>query len=86
MKANQSPPLAPKFSKLPAAGERCKLTGASRSWLLDADQRAGERAFLFKVTKAGKRGVTFINNAKLLAFMDYEENAYHNKRSRAKHR
>lgn len=72
-----TPPL-PEVCKLPAPRERCLITGASRTWLLETDERAKRegRGFLFRVRQPGKmRGAVFVNVRKLLAFLQAEEAA-----------
>ena len=71
-------PALPEVSRLPAPGERCAISGASRTWLLETDARAKKSGagFLFRVRQPGKtRGAVFVNTAKLLAFLRAAEAA-----------
>ena len=61
-------PGLPEFSRLPRAGEREPITGASRGWLLDFDRElpTGEK-FIVRAKRRGRvRGVCFIDAGKLL--------------------
>lgn len=66
-----SPALAgqlPEFCKLPSPRERCPLTGASRSWILDME-KAG-RVKVVRVRQPGKmRGACFVYVPSLLALL-----------------
>ena len=73
-------PVLPEVAKLPAPRQRCKICGASRSWMLEANERAKveKRAFLFRVRQPGRmKGACFVNVRKLLAFLAAEEAADH---------
>jgi hypothetical protein len=61
----------PELARLPRPRERCHITGASRSWLIEQNNAMpSQERFLFSVRKRGKmRGAVFINVAKLVAFM-----------------
>lgn len=65
------PPLLPEFTRLPRPRERDPITGASRTWLIQTNDRlSADRRFLFRVRQRGKiRGTCFINVAKLLAVL-----------------
>jgi hypothetical protein len=61
----------PEFSKLPSPRERCPLTGASRSWILDMEQ-AG-RVKIVRIRQPGKmRGACFIYVPSLMALLRAE--------------
>lgn len=71
-------PVLPEITKLPAPRGRCIITGASRSWLLEANDRAKleGRGFVFRVRQPGRmRGACFLNVRRLLEFMRAEEAA-----------
>jgi hypothetical protein len=58
----------PEFCKLPSPRERCPLTGASRSWILDME-KAG-RVKVIRVRQPGKmRGACFVYVPSLLALL-----------------
>jgi hypothetical protein len=74
---NVPSPSLPEICRLPRPGARDPISGASRTWLLEADATLtpGER-FLFRIRKRGRlRGAVFINVAKLLAFLRKAEAA-----------
>lgn len=63
----ENPVIWPEFAKLPRPHERCSITGASRSWLLDHDS---EGKYLVRIRQRGKlRGAVFIIVPKLLAYL-----------------
>jgi len=68
---NSALQTVPELTRLPQPRERCPLTGSSRSWLIEHnDALPPPEKFLFSVRKRGKmRGATFVNVAKLMAFM-----------------
>lgn len=73
-------PMLPEVCKLPPPRRRCIITGASRSWLLEAHERAKQegRGFIFRVRQPGRvRGACFLNVRRLLDFMRAEEAADH---------
>ncbi len=58
----------PEFCKLPSPRERCPLTGASRSWILDME-KAG-RVKIIRVRQPGKlRGACFVYVPSLIALL-----------------
>ncbi len=58
----------PEFCKLPSPRERCPLTGASRSWILDME-KAG-RVKIVRVRQPGKmRGACFVYVPSLIALL-----------------
>jgi len=58
----------PEFCKLPNPRERCPLTGASRSWILDME-KAG-RVKIVRLRKPGKmRGACFVSVPSLMALL-----------------
>lgn len=59
------------FSRLPKAGQRCPVSGASRSWLIETDAKLGpDEKFLVRVRRRGcLRGTVFISVPKLCAFI-----------------
>ena len=64
-------PTLPEMVRLPRPRERCTITGASRTWLIERNERlpAPDR-FLFRIRPLGKmRGAVFVNVGKLMAFM-----------------
>ena len=73
-------PALPEIVKLPAPRGRCPITSASRSWLLEAHERAKRdgRGFVFRIRQPGRRrGACFLNVRKLLEFMRTAEAADH---------
>ena len=61
-------PLIPEFVKLPAPKERCPVTGASRSWILD-QERLG-RIKIVRIRQPGRmRGACFVYLPSLLALL-----------------
>lgn len=57
----------PEYSRLPRPRERCPISGASRTWLIEHDAMGH---FLFRVRLPGKmRGTVFVNVTKLLAYL-----------------
>lgn len=61
----------PEFCKLPSPRERCPLTGASRSWILDME--AAGRVKIVRVRQPGKmRGACFVYVPSLLALLRSE--------------
>jgi hypothetical protein len=59
------------FSRLPKAGQRCPVSGASRTWLVETNAKigAGEK-FLVRVRRRGcLRGTVFVSVPKLCAFI-----------------
>ncbi|MGA3171069.1 MAG: hypothetical protein ABSE62_08640 [Chthoniobacteraceae bacterium] len=64
-------PQLPEVARLPRPRERCPITGASRTWLIETDEGLPpSETFLFRVRQRGKRrGAVFINVPKLLAFL-----------------
>jgi hypothetical protein len=59
------------FARLPRPCERCAISGASRTWLLETDAAlpSAER-FLFRVRPCGKhRGLVFIDRERLINFL-----------------
>ena len=66
--APAQPGTTPEFSKLPSPRERCVISGASRSWLLD-QERLG-RIKIVRVRQPGRvRGACFIYVPSLLALL-----------------
>ena len=66
-----TPPPLSEFARLPRPCERCSISGASRTWLLETDAAlpSAER-FLFRVRPRGKhRGLVFIDRERLLNFL-----------------
>jgi hypothetical protein len=63
--------MLPEVTRLPAPRERCPISGASRTWLIESnDSLPAPDRFLFRVRQRGKiRGAVFVNVAKLLAFL-----------------
>jgi hypothetical protein len=61
----------PELTRLPRPGDRCPITGASRTWLIEQDDNLpAEEKFLFRIRQRGKtRGAVFVNIAKLMAYM-----------------
>lgn len=59
------------FSRLPKAGERCPVSGASRSWLIETDQKlSAADKFLVRVRRRGcLRGTVFCSVPRLCAFI-----------------
>ncbi|MCX6971191.1 MAG: hypothetical protein NTV93_13710 [Verrucomicrobia bacterium] len=59
------------FVRLPKAGERCPVSGASRSWLIETDQELSpEDRFLIRVRRRGcLRGTVFTSVPKLSSFL-----------------
>ena len=59
------------FSRLPKPGERCPVSGASRSWLIETDAKLGpDERFLVRVRRRGcLRGTVFVSVPKLCAFI-----------------
>jgi len=59
------------FARLPKAGERCAVSGASRSWLIETDAKLGpEDRFLIRVRRRGcLRGTVFTSVPKLSSFL-----------------
>ena len=59
------------FARLPKAGERCPVTGTSRSWLVETDASLGpDDRFLIRVRRRGcLRGAVFISVPKLSSFL-----------------
>ncbi len=59
------------FGRLPKAGERCSVSGASRSWLIETDAKVGpDERFLVRVRRRGcLRGTVFVSVPKLCAFI-----------------
>ena len=79
-------PVLPEVCKLPPPRGRCLITGASRSWLIETNDRAQAegRGFIFRVRQPGRtRGACFINVRKLLDFLRAEEAADHARRGDA---
>ena len=73
-------PVLPEVTKLPPPRGRCIICGASRSWMLEANERAKreKRAFLFRVRQPGKiKGACFVNVRALLSYLHAEEAADH---------
>ena len=68
-------PALPTVSRLPAPRERCPISGASRTWLIETNETLGaHQRFLFRVRQRGKvRGAVFVNVTKLLAFLQKAE-------------
>lgn len=62
------PGAMPEWCKLPAPRERCPITGASRSWILD--QEALGRVKVVRVRRPGRmRGACFVFVPSLLALL-----------------
>ena len=62
------PGQLPEFCKLPSPGERCPLTGASRSWILDMEKLG--KVKVVRVRQPGKmRGACFVYVPSLLALL-----------------
>ena len=59
------------FSRLPKAGERCPVSGASRTWLIETDAKLpAEQRFLIRIRRRGcLRGTVFVSVPKLCAFI-----------------
>jgi hypothetical protein len=58
----------PEFAKLPRPRERCPITGASRTWLLEHGDAGHFK--LVRIRKTGAtRGAIFVHVASLLAFL-----------------
>ena len=59
------------FSRLPKAGGRCAVSGASRTWLIETNAKLPiEQRFLVKVRRRGcLRGTVFVSVPKLYAFL-----------------
>ena len=59
------------FSRLPKAGERCAVSGASRSWLIETDAKLGpDDRFLVRVRRRGcLRGTVFVSVPRLCKFL-----------------
>jgi hypothetical protein len=59
------------FQRLPRAGERCPVSGASRSWLIETDAKLPpDERFLVRVRRRGcLRGAVFISVPRLTAFI-----------------
>jgi hypothetical protein len=58
----------PEFSKLPSPRERCRFTGASRTWLLEHGDLKHFK--LVRIRKPGTvRGAVFVHVPSLLAFI-----------------
>jgi hypothetical protein len=59
------------FVRLPKAGERCAVSGASRSWLIETDASLGpDDRFLIRVRRRGcLRGAVFASVPKLSSFL-----------------
>jgi hypothetical protein len=76
-------PQIPFLTRLPRPGEREPITNASRSWLLDTnDKLPPEERFLFRVRQRDKiRGVVFVNVEKLLAVLRRAEIEDHERRT-----
>jgi hypothetical protein len=70
-------PILPEFTRLPRPRDRCPITGASRTGLIEWDSRLpAQEKFLFRVRERGKiRGAVFINTKRLLSFMQKAEAA-----------
>lgn len=59
------------FSRLPRAGERCPVSGASRSWLIETDASLPpDQRFLVRVRRRGcLRGTVFVSVPRLSSFI-----------------
>ena len=59
------------FSRLPKVKERCPISGASRSWLIETNAKLpGKDQFLVRVRRSGcLRSVVFVSVPKLTAFL-----------------
>jgi len=59
------------FSRLPKVKERCPVSGASRSWLIETNAKLpGKEQFLVRVRRRGcLRGVVFVSVPKLMTFL-----------------
>jgi hypothetical protein len=59
------------FSRLPRAGERCPVSGASRSWLIETDAKLPpDERFLVRVRRRGcLRGAVFVSVPRLSDFI-----------------
>ena len=59
------------FSRLPKVKERCPVSGASRSWLLETNAKLPVKdQFLVRVRRRGcLRGVVFVSVPKLMEFL-----------------
>jgi len=59
------------FSRLPRAGERCPVSGASRSWLIETDASLPPaQRFLVRVRRRGcLRGTVFVSIPRLSSFI-----------------
>ena len=65
-------PTLPEMTRLPRPRERCPITGASRTWLIEQnDALPPSEKFIFRIRQRGKmRGAVFLNVAKLMTFME----------------
>jgi len=62
------PGAMPEWCKLPTPRERCPITGASRSWILDQEQLG--RVKIARVRQPGRmRGACFVYVPSLLALL-----------------
>jgi hypothetical protein len=61
----------PLFTSLPKVKERCPFTGASRSWLIETNEKLPKaHRFLERVRERGcLRGKVFVSMPKLCAFI-----------------
>ncbi len=68
---NVPAPALPEVARLPRPRERCAITGASRTWLIERNEELpATEKFIFRVRERGKmRGAVFVNVSRLLAFM-----------------
>lgn len=59
------------FGRLPRPGERCPVSGCSRSWLIETDAKLGpDEKFLVRVRRRGcLRGAVFVSLPQLCAFI-----------------
>jgi hypothetical protein len=59
------------FSRLPKPGARCAVSGASRSWLIETNEKLSpDEKFLVRVRRRGcLRGAVFVSVSRLSAFI-----------------
>ena len=59
------------FARLPKVGERCPVSGGSRSWLVETDKSLPpDQKFLIRVRRRGcLRGVVFVSVPKVVSFL-----------------
>ena len=64
-------PTLPEMTRLPRPRERCPITGASRTWLVEQDAALpAPQRFIFRVRQRGKkRGAVFMDRERLMNFL-----------------